>query len=154
MEMPKPGPEHEVLKQMVGSWDGPETLHPSPWDPQGGTAFGRLEARLELDELAVVSDYTQERNGRITFRGHGVYTWDAKRGRYVMTWFDSMAAGTPSIVHGTLQGNTLTFQNQSEHGHGRYVYDFDAPDSYRFRIESSRDGENWTTFMDARFTRR
>lgn len=154
MEMPKPGPEHEELKRMVGSWSGPETLHPSPWNPKGGTAVGRIDARLALDGFAVVSDYEQEVEGRVVFRGHGIYTWDPRRKLYVMTWFDSMAPGTPGIAYGILHGTTLTFQNQSEQGHGRYVYDFDSADSHRFRIESSSDGETWATFMDARFDRR
>lgn len=154
MGIPKPGPEHEALKRMVGSWDGPEKLFPSPWDPKGGTGVGKLVARLALDGLAAVSDYEQEKDGRVVFRGHGIYTWDAQRKSYVMTWFDSMSVGTPGIAHGTLSGNTLTFQNQSEQGHGRYVYDFDEADSYRFRIEFSPDGQNWSTFMDARYTRR
>lgn len=154
MEMPKPGPEHEELKRMVGSWEGEEILHPSPWDPKGGTAFGRISARLALDGFAVVSDYEQEKDGRVVFRGHGIYTWDQRRKLYVMTWFDSMSPGTPGIVYGILQGSTLTFQNQSEQGHSRYIYDFDRVDSYRFRIEASPDGESWAAFMDARFVRR
>jgi hypothetical protein len=154
MEMPTAGPEHELLMQMVGSWEGEEILHPSPWDPKGGTAIGRIDARAALEGLAVISDYAQEKDGRITFHGHGIYTWDARRKSFVMTWFDSMSAGTPGIAHGIVTGNTLRFQNQSEFGHGRYVYDFEGAGAYRFRIESSNDGENWIRFMDARYVKR
>jgi len=45
MEMPRPLDEHKRLKSLAGTWEGEETLHPSPWDPKGGTAQGRVGSR-------------------------------------------------------------------------------------------------------------
>ena len=154
MEVPSPGPELETLKRMVGAWEGQETLHPSPWDPKGGEAIGHIDARLALDGFAIVSDYAQEKEGRITFRGHGIYTWDARRKSFVMTWFDSMSAGSPGIAHGVMNGTTLTFQNQSEFGHGRYIYDFDTSNSVQVPHRVVHGREVWTMFMDARYVKR
>ena len=54
-----------------------ERLYPSPWDPTGGPAVGHIENRAALDGFAVVHDYEHERNGSVTYRGHGIFTWDA-----------------------------------------------------------------------------
>ncbi|MGE5277442.1 MAG: DUF1579 family protein [Acidobacteriota bacterium] len=74
--MPRPGEPHRQLRKLVGSWRGEERLSPSPWDPVGGTAVGRVENRSALDGFAVVQDYEQERNGAVGFRGHRVFSWD------------------------------------------------------------------------------
>jgi hypothetical protein len=61
MEMPKPTPGHLRLKKLEGHWEGEETMHPSQWDPKGGTATGRTQGRLALNGFALISDYDQER---------------------------------------------------------------------------------------------
>jgi putative addiction module component (TIGR02574 family) len=82
MEIPKAGSQHERLRALVGSWKGDEKMYPSPWDSQGGTAKGFTEARFDLDGMFVIADYRQERNGKVTYRGHGVFGWDAKQSAY------------------------------------------------------------------------
>jgi hypothetical protein len=77
MEMPTPDEHHEKLSVLAGSWVGEETMYPSPWDPAGGGARGFIEARMDLHGMFLVSDYRQERGGAVTYRGHGVYGWDA-----------------------------------------------------------------------------
>ena len=86
MEMPKPTKHHEKLAAMVGDWTGEETMHPSPWDPKGGTATSRTSTRLELDGFFLVTDYVQERGGRVSYRGHGVVGWDQRPARRRKRW--------------------------------------------------------------------
>ena len=66
MEMPKPGSPHQKLQRLSGKWTGEEKMHPSPWDPKGGAATGRILNRLSLDGFVVVQDYEQERSGNIS----------------------------------------------------------------------------------------
>ena len=153
MEMPKPTPQHEKLATFAGSWEGEEVLHPSPWSPQRREAIGRFEGRMGVDGMFLVTDYEEERDGKIFFRGHGVYGWDAKRERYTMYWFDSMGF-SPNETLGVWEGNTLRFSNRSEHGHSRYSYEVRDADSYRFTIENSRDGETWSLLMEGTYRRR
>jgi hypothetical protein len=82
VEMPKPTPGHSKMKALAGNWEGEEKMHPSQWDPNGGTAVGRSRARLSLGDFALISDYEQERDGVITFTGHGVTTFDPKEDLY------------------------------------------------------------------------
>ena len=153
MEMPKPTAQHRKLESLVGEWVGEETLFPSPWSPEQRTAIGRFSMRMVVDGMFLVNDYEEEREGRIVFRGHGVYGWDARRERYTMHWFDTMG-GSPAETLGEWSGDSLVFTNRGEQGHGRYVYTVHDADHIAFRIDTSKDGEQWTTLMLGEFRRR
>ena len=156
MQMPQVQDQHRKLQALVGKWVGEEKLHPSPWDPKGGPAVAKVESRLSVGGFFLITDYTQERDGKVSYEGHGVYGWDGREHCYTMHWFDSMGGGSCSALpaKGTWEGNTLTFQQQSEMGHGRYIYVFEGDGRYSFRIEQSQDGKQWMTFMDSRYTRK
>jgi hypothetical protein len=153
MEMPKPGAAHEKLARFVGKWTIAETMHPSPWDPKGGTADGRTEYRLACDGFFLVCDYDQLRGGEVTFSGHGVYGWDAEKKKHTMHWFDSMGMDPGAPALGDFEGDTLVFQHATRMGHARYTYRFESRDRFTFRIESSRDGVEWLTFLDSVYSR-
>ncbi len=106
---------------------------------------------MEVGGLFLVTDYEQERDGRVVFRGHGVYGWDPKGQRYSMTWCDSMTHGIPAICFGKWEGETLTFESAGEHGKARYIYSLDGSDRYVFRLEVSPDGVSWTPFLEGRY---
>ena len=99
MQMPQPNEAHRRLERFVGDWVGKERIHPSPFDPQGGEAIGHVHNRAALDGFVVVQDYEQERGGKVNFRGHGVFSWDAAGQCYAMHWWDS-ASGVPSTFRG------------------------------------------------------
>jgi len=153
-EMPKPGPEHKRLHAMAGSWTSAETIHSSPWDPSGGPAKGRAESRVALDGFVVVTEYDQERNGKVAYRGHGVFGYDASQKKWFMQWNDNVTPTAATPVWGAFEGDVLTFQMQGPMGHSRYVYSFAKDGTYAFAIESSKDGAKWTTFMDGKFTKK
>jgi hypothetical protein len=153
MEMPKPLPAHAKLARFVGTWEIAETMHPSPWDPKGSEAQGRSESRLVCDGFFVATDYEQLRDGEVTFRGHGVYGFDAKAQKYTMHWFDSMGMDPGAPAPGEWIDDTLTFQHATGQGHARYTYVFEGPDRFTFRIENSSDGEDWVAFLDSVYTR-
>jgi hypothetical protein len=152
MEMPKPTDAHRKLEMLVGRWLGEERLFPSPWDPKGGTAIGRIDNRLALDGFIVVQDYEQERDGKINFRGHGVFSWDATQKCYVIHWFDSMGM-PPNIFRGNFENNTLTMTSEDQQGHSRVVFAFTENNKYSFSMEMSQDGKQWQTLMEGNYTR-
>ncbi len=153
MEMPRVQEQHEKLKALAGTWSGAETMHPSPWDPKGGTATGKIESRIDLDGFFLVSDYVQERNGQVSYRGHGVYGWDPMEQSYVMFWFDSIGT-PPSAARGRFHGNTLTLEHRTPMGHSRYVYTLERDGRYSFRIEHSQDAKSWVCFMEGDYSRK
>ena len=87
--MPKPTQQHLKLKRFVGQWEGKEKLSPSPWGP-GGEATGRYTGRLDLEGFFVIQDHVEEKDGKIVFRGHGIFGWDSNDKKYTWYWVDSM----------------------------------------------------------------
>lgn len=152
MDMPKPTADHRKLDKLAGTWKGSETMHPSPWDPQGGVAQGATRGRTALNGFAVIVDYEQSRDGRRTFEGHGVYTWDARAGQVVLHWFDSMGQGIEEF-RGSWDGDRLRLASQNAMGHARMNYDFAKPGELVSSMEMSQDGENWSKLFDGSYTR-
>jgi hypothetical protein len=152
MEMPKPTEAHKKLSIFDGLWIGQETIPPCPWDPKGGTAVGRCTNRVAVDDFIVIHDYEQERNGAISFRGHGVYTYDTTAKHYVLTWWDSMGVA-PNVFKGDFNGNTLSMLCVDGQGHCRTTSEFRKPGEYFFRMEMSQDGQQWMTMMEGVYTR-
>ncbi len=151
MDMPKPTEAHRRLETLVGAWRGEEKMPPSRWAPQGNVSSGRSTARLALDGFAAIVDYEQENGGRITFRGHGVYTYDVNDGCYVLHWFDCMG-GRPEEFRGTFDGETLTMMRSGPEGQFRLTWRY-AGDRMTHTMEMAPDGKQWTTLMEGAYTR-
>ena len=153
MEMPRPGIEHQRLEKLAGAWGGTDTIHPTQWDPKGGTAIGRIVARAALKGFYLLLDWQQERGGQTVFEGHGVLGWDPRGKCYTMHWFDSSGIehGAPAL--GNWEGSVLALTHETTHmGFSRQVYDV-RDQELRFRLESSPDGRDWSTFISAVYKR-
>jgi hypothetical protein len=152
--MPQPGPEHQKLHMLAGKWEGEEDLRPSPWGP-GGRAIGRYDMRVAVDGFFVVQDYEEEKDGRVVFRGHGVYGWDANDKVYTWFWVDSMGQMPAGPSRGRWEGDTLTFESASPQGRGRYIHRFEGTDKYTFKLENSFDGgATFVTLMEGTYHRK
>jgi len=152
MDMPRPGPGHARFEQLAGRWEGTETMYPSDWDPNGGTANGATTSRLALGGFALVSDYQQTRDGKPTFAGHGVYTFNPKTGAYLLHWFDSM--GSPAEVFtGGFEGDVLSMSHGGPGMHARLRWDLSRPGVMQSRMEMSSDGVTWNTLFDGEYRR-
>lgn len=152
MDMPKPSPGHRLLEKMAGSWEGEETMHPSQWDPKGGVAFGRNKHTIGLGGFALLADYEQERDGTITFIGHGVYTYDPKEDRCTLHWFDSMGS-PPEVFVGGFDGDVLTLSHGGPGMHARMAYDYSTPGTMKGMMEMSPDGRDWKRLFEATYKR-
>jgi uncharacterized protein YodC (DUF2158 family) len=152
MEMPKPSAGHLKFEELAGEWEGEERMYPSPWDPTGGTAIGRMKSRVALNGFALISDYAQERAGAITFTGHGVFTFNPKEARYTLTWFDCVGS-PPEVFKGQFEGEVLTVAHGGPGMHARLTYDFHEAGQMFTSMEMSQDGMAWTRFFDGRLRR-
>jgi hypothetical protein len=109
--MPKPGPEHEVLKGDVGTWNAKVEMV-TPGGPV--TSTGVETNRLGCGGLCLVSDFKGEMMPGVTFEGHGMSAYDAQKKKYVGTWSDSMSQGiavgestwdpATKTMNGTMEG--------------------------------------------------
>jgi Protein of unknown function (DUF1579) len=152
MEMPKPGAAHQRLfSRLEGRWSGDEQLAPSPWG-QGGPAIGRSHCRITLDGMTLIQEYEEERDGQITFRGHGVFLIEPGSNDVLWWWFDSMGF-PPEPARGRWESDTLLFEKKTPRGEGRYRYEFSG-DGYRFVIENRFPGQTeFTEFMRGDYRR-
>ena len=91
MEMPKPAPEMEKMKWMVGTWDVAETHEKSPWGP-GGPGKGTSVVTMGPGGFSQVMEYNSTGpSGK--FSGRGLTAWDPNTKSYRGAWTDSMTPG-------------------------------------------------------------
>ncbi len=82
--LPKPGPQHELIKQGEGTWDA---VVKGPAGPEmKGTATGKMAC----GGLWMVSDFKMDRGG-MEFHGHSLDGYDVDKKKYVSVWVDSMS---------------------------------------------------------------
>jgi hypothetical protein len=93
MPMVKPGPEHELLKKDVGTWDATvENLMPPPGAPAPPPPSKGVETNKLIGGLWLVTDFKSQMMGQ-PFQGHGTTGYDTNKKKYVGTWVDSMSTG-------------------------------------------------------------
>jgi Protein of unknown function (DUF1579) len=151
--MPTVTAEHERLAAFVGEWVGDEVMARSP-GRDSGPARAEITARIELDGFYVIQDYRQERDGRTTFKGHGLFTFDRDDRLYKLFWFDSLGYVPQGPASGGWKGETLVLLRPSLRGAARHVYRFTAPDRFEQTIQFSPDNEGWSDVLTGTYRRR
>ncbi|QDT10380.1 DUF1579 domain-containing protein [Planctomycetes bacterium K23_9] len=108
--IPKPGPEFDVLKADVGVWDVTIKTWAGPGQP---TISKGKETNRMLGGFWLLADFQGSMMGA-DFQGHGMYSYDAAKNRYVGTWVDSMSASKMEIV-GTYNADkkTMTYEGMA-----------------------------------------
>jgi hypothetical protein len=89
--LPKPGPEHAVLKMDVGTWDAVVEFMPAP-GASPLTSKGVEVNTIGCGGLCLITDFKGQAMGA-PFHGHGVMTWDVVKKKYIGSWTDSMSTG-------------------------------------------------------------
>lgn len=91
-ELPKPGPEHAMLKKMEGTWEATAK--------GGGTETkGTMTYKMALNGLWLMSKFEGEFAGQ-KFEGHGMDSYDPMKKKFVSVWVDTMAT-SPLVLEGT-----------------------------------------------------
>jgi hypothetical protein len=91
-EPPKPGPEHELLKGMVGTWEATMNVG-------GMEAKGTMVYKMDLGGLWLTSTFEGDFGGQ-KFTGRGFDSYDPHKKKYVGVWIDSMST-SPMTMEGT-----------------------------------------------------
>jgi Protein of unknown function (DUF1579) len=97
--VPKPGPEHEILKRDVGVWDATVEMQGPPGAP-ASVSKGTETVSLMGGGLWQITEFKGEMMGQ-PFEGRGATGFDPNKKKYVGTWVDSMTTGL-SLVEATL----------------------------------------------------
>jgi len=88
--MPQPGPEHELLKKDVGTWDATVEMFMAPGAPP--SVSKGTETLTMMGGFWLLSEFKAEMMGQ-PFEGRGTTGYDPGRKKYVGTWVDSMTPG-------------------------------------------------------------
>lgn len=80
-DFPKPGPEHEKLKEFEGTWD-------AVMDMGGRKTKARATYKAICGGMWVASDFEGDLEG-VKFQGHGLDGYDRIKKKYVGVWVDS-----------------------------------------------------------------
>jgi uncharacterized protein DUF1579 len=91
-EVPKPGPEHEMLKKREGTWV-------SSMKVGDMESKGTLTSKMELGGLWLVGSLESELFGQ-KFAGKSLDTYDPLKKKYVSLWVDSMST-SPITMEGS-----------------------------------------------------
>ncbi len=91
-EIPKPGPEHDVLRKDVGSWDATVEMT----QPNGQKTTAKGTETVSMIGFWQVSRFKGEMMGQ-PFEGLGSTTYDPTKKKYVGTWIDSMTPGYSTV---------------------------------------------------------
>ena len=88
--MPQPGPEHEMLKKDVGTWDASVESFMTPGQP--AVVSKGTETVSMLGGFWQLSEFKSEMMGQ-PFEGRGATGYDPAKKKYVGTWVDTMMPG-------------------------------------------------------------
>jgi hypothetical protein len=149
--MPQPGAPHRRLAKLVGRWVGEEKLMP-PGDPNVLTATGKETNTLAVDDFVVVQDCEMTRDGKVSFRGHGMFTWNDSKKCYELVWADSIG-GALEVFAGNWKGDVLEMANESPQGRIRCTFDVSGG-GYKFTMSMSQDGKNWAPMRECKYSRK
>jgi hypothetical protein len=105
-EAPKPGPEHQKLKDQAGTWD--VVMKFGDMETKG-----TVVSKMDLGGLWLVSQFEGEFAPGEKFSGRGLDTYDRYKKKYVSVWVDSMAA-SPTVSEGNYdkEGKVLTMTGE------------------------------------------
>ncbi len=102
---PSPGPEHQVLKKLEGTWNAKVKMGDNE-------SSGTVTYRMECGGLWLMSDFHGEFADQ-KFQGHGMDGYDPNKQKYVSVWVDSMST-RPSLFEGTYDKDKKTMTMTGE----------------------------------------
>jgi hypothetical protein len=123
MQEPKPGPEMDRLKFLIGTWDMQGEYLKTPITGDGGKQTGWYKAQLGPGGFSIVADFEADSPlGKEI--GHELFAWDPSSSAYAT----ATVGNFPGVVTGKAQweGDNLVTQLEFKMGdaviHNRAVY--------------------------------
>jgi hypothetical protein len=151
-QLPGPGPEHEKLKEMVGTWDCEMIVAGAP------PTKGVMTFRTALNGMWLESDFKGSYAG-LEFLGRGMDSYDAMQQQYVSVWMDSMT-GYPTVFRGNYDksGKILTMHAEGPGPTGETVkmksVSVNEDDDHMTFKMFMLDGDQEVESMTIKYTRR
>lgn len=102
-----PGPEHELLAEMAGTWTVKSRFWMAPGSPPMESS-GTAERSIIYGGRILVEEFTSEWQGQ-KFEGRAETGFDRVAGSYWSTWVDSMSTGI-MVSSGRCSDNSCEFR--------------------------------------------
>jgi len=102
---PTPGPEHEILKKVEGTWNVKVKMGDNE-------SAGTMTFKMECGGLWLMSDFHSE-FGDQKFQGRGMDGYDPEKKKYVSVWVDSMST-RPMFLEGSYDKDKKTMTMTGE----------------------------------------
>lgn len=152
-EMPKPGPEQQVLEYFVGTWSTESESQASPLGP-GGKSTGTTTCEWFEGRFYVVCKGTGTGPmGKVS--NLGIFGYSAEQKVYTYRAINSLGIAPEGT--GTKQGTTWTWTFsptiKGQKIQGRFTLVETSPTSYTFKEELEQSGK-WTTTAEGKSTKK
>jgi hypothetical protein len=139
-DAPKPGPEHEKFKDMVGEWE--TTIKMGPMESKGKAVY-----KLDFGGFYLIEQFEGEFGG-MKFKGRGQTGYCPIRKHYIITWIDSMSP-SPLVLTGDYdkEGKTMTAEGEGPNMEGKMtkyknVGTMTDKDTMEFKMYEVKDGKD------------
>ncbi|MHC4218797.1 MAG: DUF1579 family protein [Planctomycetota bacterium] len=152
LEVGTPGPNHEILDQMVGEWDGLFKIWMAP-DAPPMTSRGTVTREWVLGGR-YLKEVVKATSDMGTFEGLGYIGYNNFDGQYQTVWMDSMSTGI-FMETGTYHPDKKVLHTAGDHRDpvtGRVVHswgktDMSKPDRHTYTgYSTDADGRTYTAF--------
>jgi hypothetical protein len=152
-KMPKAGPEQERLKYFVGKWNFEFEMKQSPFGP-AGKVEGTDRNEMMPGGFFLIS-HSKGKGTMGEIRGLSIFGYDADEKVY--TYYSVNNWGEKELAKGTVDGNTWTWNAESEMGgkdvKTRFTVNEVSPTSYTMKFDAMSDSTSWTTLMEGKATK-
>lgn len=157
MEAMKPGPEHQQVAKLAGTWDVACRFWMTPDAPPTETRGVNI-FRTVFDGRFVEGEFTATLMGQ-PFTGRSVAGYDRGAKHYVSTWYDSMGTGINRLTGPSSDGGkTITYTGdmvcpKDGKVQVREVETHQSDDRFTIVMYQTKDGKEQKT-MELAYTRR
>ena len=152
---PKPGPEHQRLGYYVGKWTTEGEMKPSEMGP-GGKITATDKCDWFQGGFAVVC-YSDGMSPTGPTKSIGILSYSSEEKAYTYYGVDNSNMAMTSVPHGTVQGNTWSYSDESTMGgkkvKSRVTIKELSPTAYTFKLELQGPDGKWVDVMESKSTK-
>jgi len=152
---PKPAPEHQRLGYFVGQWTGEGEMKPGPMGP-GGKMTSTDNCEWFDGHFAVIC-HSEGKSPMGSFKGLGILSYSPEEKVYTYYSVDNTGMTMATVPHGTVQGNTWTYTDDSMMGgkkvKSRVTIKEESPTAYTFTMEMQGPDGKWMPMMASKNTK-
>jgi hypothetical protein len=152
---PQPGPEHKKLEYFVGKWTTEGEMKASPMGP-GGKISSTDNCEWFDGGFAVIC----RSDGKTPMgpsKSVGILGYSSEEKVYTYYGVDNSAMTMTSVPHGTVQGDTWTYTDESMMGgqkvKSRVTIKELSPTAYSFTMELQGPDGKWVPMMESKSTK-